>query len=81
MLTLKKYIAINRKHYNFIIDEQLQLMKALNMKNVLAKVEKKQKLSFDKSHRNWLLIDANCKEELELLTKVVAYCLFFKYKA
>jgi hypothetical protein len=45
-------------------------MKALNMKNILTKVEKKQKLSYDESHRNWLLIDANCDGELEILTKV-----------
>lgn len=58
------------KHYNFITDKQLELVKALNKKYILAKVEKQQKIFYDKSHRNWLLIDANCEEELELLTKV-----------
>ncbi|KAL7023741.1 hypothetical protein ACKWTF_012758 [Chironomus riparius] len=54
----------------WLVDEQLELMKALNKKYILAKVEKRQEIFYDNSHRNWLLIDANCEEELEFLTKL-----------
>ena len=64
------FIEISRKHYNFIIDEQLELVKALNKKFILTKVEKQQIIFDDKSHRNWLLIDANCEDGLEQLRKV-----------